>query len=42
MWHLGTQFSGGHGSARLMVALNDLKVFFPPKRFYAVLRLSYY
>jgi len=34
MWHLGTWFSGGLGSVRFMVGLNDLKGFFQPKRFY--------
>lgn len=27
MWHLGTWFSSGLGSVRLMVRLNDLKFF---------------
>ena len=34
MWCLGTWFSGGHGSARLMVGLDHLKGLFQPKRFY--------
>ena len=34
MWHLGTWFSGGLGSARVMVGLDDLKGLFQPKRFY--------
>ena len=34
MWRLGTWFSGGLGSARLMVGLNDLQGLFKPKRFY--------
>lgn len=25
MWHLGTEFSGGHGSAGLRVGLHDLR-----------------
>ena len=32
-WHLGTWFSGGLGSVRLMVGLDDLKGPFQPKRF---------
>lgn len=34
MWHLKTWFSGGRGSAGLMVWLHDLKDFFQPKIFY--------
>ena len=34
MWHLGTWFSGGVGSARLAVGLGDLKGLFQPKQFY--------
>jgi len=34
MWCLGTWFSGGLGSVRLMVGLSDLKVLFQPKWFY--------
>ena len=30
---LGTQFSGGLGSVRLMVGLDDLESLFKPKRF---------
>jgi len=33
MWHSGTWFSGGLGSVRLTVGLNDLKGLFQPKRF---------
>ena len=33
-WHLGTWFSGGLGSLRLTVGLDDLKALFQPKRFY--------
>ena len=34
MWHLGTWFSGGVGSVRLSVGLNDLKGLFQSKLFY--------
>ena len=34
MWCLGTWFSGGLGSARLTVGLDDLKGLFQPKLFY--------
>jgi len=34
MWHLGTWFSGGLGSVRLTVGLDDFKGLFQPKRFY--------
>ena len=34
MWCLGTWFSGGLGSLRFMVGLNDVKDLFQPKRFY--------
>ena len=34
MWCLGTWFSGGLGSARLKVGLDDLKGLFQPKQFY--------
>ena len=33
MWCLGTWFSGGCGSFRLRVGLDDLKGLFQPKRF---------
>ena len=38
MWHLGTWFSGGLGSVRFMVGLDDLKGLFQPKRFYDSMR----
>lgn len=31
---LGTSFSGGHGSAKLMVGLDDLYALFQPKSLY--------
>jgi len=34
MWHLGTWLSGGLGSVRLMIGINDLKDIFQPKWFY--------
>ena len=34
MWRVGTWFSGGLGSARLTVGLNDLKGLFQRNRFY--------
>jgi len=34
MWCLGTWFSGGLNSARLMIGLDDFKSLFQPKRFY--------
>ena len=34
MWHLGTWFSGGLGSVRFMVGLDDLKGLFQSKWFY--------
>jgi len=34
MWHLGTQFSGGLCSVRLMVGLDDVRGPFQPKQFY--------
>ena len=34
MWRLGTWFSGGLGSVRFTVGLNDLKGLFQPKFFY--------
>ena len=34
MWHLGTWFSGGLGSVRFMVGLDDLKSLFEPKSCY--------
>jgi len=34
MWYLGIWFSGGLGSVRLMVGLNDLKGPFQSKWFY--------
>ena len=34
MWHLGMWFSGGLGSVRVMVGLNDIKGLFQPKLFY--------
>ena len=34
MWHLGTWFSGGLGSGRFTVGLDDLKGLFQPKQFY--------
>jgi len=37
MWCLGTQFIGGLGSARLTVALDDLKGPFQPKLFYSMI-----
>ena len=33
MWCLGTWFSGGLGSVRFTVGLDDLKGLFQPKRF---------
>ena len=39
MWCLGTWFSGGLGSVRFTVGLDDLKGIFEPKRFYDSLRL---
>ncbi|KAK4830495.1 hypothetical protein QYF61_011408 [Mycteria americana] len=36
MWCLGTWCSGGLGSVRLMVGLDDLKGLFQPKRFYDI------
>lgn len=33
MWHLGTCFNGGLGSAGLVVGLSDLTGLFQPKRF---------
>jgi len=38
MWHLGTWFSGGLGSVRFTVGLDDLKGLFQPKLFYDYLR----
>lgn len=32
--HLGTQFSGGYGSVKFTIGLNDLKGLFQPKGFY--------
>jgi len=34
MWQLGTWFSGGLGSVRLMIGPDDLKGLFQPKLFY--------
>lgn len=34
MWHLGAWFNVGHGSAVLMVGLDDLKVLFQSKYFH--------
>lgn len=38
MCHLRTWFSGGLGSVRLIVGLNDLKGIFQPKLFYNSLK----
>lgn len=37
MWYLRTQFSGGCGSAELIVGLKDLKGLFQCKQFHASL-----
>jgi len=34
IWHLKTWFSGGLGSVRLIVGLDDLESLFHPKLFY--------
>jgi len=34
MWHLGTWFSGGLDSVKLMVGLRDLTGLFQPKLFF--------
>jgi len=34
MCHLGTRFSGGLGSVRFTIGLNDLKHLFQPKLYY--------
>jgi len=42
MWCLGTRFSGGLGSVRFMVVLNDLKALFQPKWFLDYAHMSYF
>ena len=38
MWHLGTWFSGGLGSARSTAGLDDLRSLFQAKQFYDSVR----
>jgi len=40
MWHFGTWLSGGLGSVRFMVGLNDLKSLFQTKLFYDSMNIN--
>jgi len=42
MWHLGTWFSDGFGSVRLLTRVKDLRDLFQPKPFYDPMILRYF